>query len=450
MKRSYWISLLVSVVLALLVGWWLGHSARPMTAGPQVAAADGKLARQPLYYRNPMGLPDTSPVPKQDAMGMDYVAVFADGDGDAPVASGTIVLSPEKVQKLGVRTVLVQRQEISPSLRASATVQVDETRQYVIAPKFEGWVERLYADQTGMSIRRGQPLLSIYSPQLVAAQAEYRIADNAAKTLAANDPASAASMRRLRDSARARLDNWDISAGQLAQIEHAERGGNLRLNAPANVVVVEKLIAQGSRFAAGETILRLADLSQVWLVADVPAASAGGVGIGQLARFQSPTLPGQSFEGAVTFVQPIINPLTRTLAVRIALDNPSGVLRPGLFGDVTLTQPKSAAVLTVPRAAVLDSGTRQTVLVQRAEGRFEPRPVTVGERAGDLVEIRQGLSVGERVVVSANFLIDAESQLQSALDGMSAAAGPGTDPATASTPPATTGDDGHDQHNKEH
>ncbi len=425
MKRSYWLAASAAVLLALVAGWFAGRGTQPETEqSPSASAAE--QPRKVLYYRNPMGLADTSPVAKKDSMGMDYIAVYE--GGEAPAKPGTVVISPEKVQKLGVRTELVRLQGLSPTVRASATVQVDETRQYVIAPKFEGWVEQLHANQTGMSVRRGQPLLSVYSPQLVAAQNEYRVADSAARKLQESDPNSAAMMRRLRDASRARLRNWDIGDAQLTRIGNNQIGGNLVITSPANAVVVEKLIVQGARFAPGETILRLADLSQVWLVANVPASVAGSVATGQRASFQSPTLPGQTFEGQVTFVQPVIDPLTRTLAVRVELPNPTGVLRPGLFGDVTLTRATSAAVLTVPRSAVLDSGTRQLVLVQVAEGRFEPRPVVLGERSGDVVEIREGVREGERVVVSANFLIDAESNLQSALDGLSAHEGHGTTP----------------------
>ncbi len=436
MKRSYyWLGAIAALLLAVLAGWFIGRG----TASGADAGTTATTAAQPrkvLFYRNPMGLPDTSPVPKKDSMGMDYMPVYE--GGEAPAKPGTVVLSPEKVQKLGVRTARVQLQGLSPSIRASATVQVDETRQYVIAPKFEGWVERLFANQTGMSVRRGQPLLSVYSPELVAAQNEYRIADSAARKLQDSDPDSAAMMRRLRDASRARLKNWDISDAQLAQVGRGQTRENLVLTSPANAVVIDKPIVQGARFAPGETILRLADLSTVWLIANVPASSAGGVAVGQRATFQSPTLPGETFSGQVTFVQPIIDVATRSLGVRVALANPDGVLRPGLFGDVSLTQDTSAAVLTVPRSAVLDSGTRQLVLVQVAEGRFEPRTVVIGQRSGDVVEIRQGVSEGERVVVSANFLIDAESNLQSALEGMSADKGEATPSLPAAvTPPPT-------------
>ncbi|MEO5565519.1 MAG: efflux RND transporter periplasmic adaptor subunit [Luteimonas sp.] len=446
MKRSYyWAGAIVALLLAVLAGWFIG---RGTESGADTGTTDATAAqpRKVLYYRNPMGLADTSPVPKKDSMGMDYIAVYE--GGEAPAKPGTVVLSPEKVQKLGVRTAPVRRQGLSPSIRASATVQVDETRQYVIAPKFEGWVERLFANQTGMSVRRGQPLLSVYSPELVAAQNEYRIADSAARKLQDSDPDSAATMRRLRDASRARLKNWDISDAQLAKLNqehvgHDQTRGNLILTSPANAVVVDKPIVQGARFAPGETILRLADLSTVWVIADVPASSAGRVTVGQHATFQSPTLPGETFSGQVTFVQPVIDAATRSLGVRVALANPDGVLRPGLFGDLSLAQDASAAVLTVPRSAVLDSGTRQLVLVQVAEGRFEPRTVVVGERSGDVVEIRQGVSEGELVVVSANFLIDAESNLQSALEGMSSR---GAQPAAPTTP----GSAAHDHSAMEH
>ncbi len=443
MKRSYWLAAAAAAVVtvALAAGWFAGRGFRS-DSGQAPAAAGPDQPRKVLYFRNPMGLPDTSAVPKKDAMGMDYIPVYE--GGEAPAKPGTVVISPEKVQKLGVRTERVRLQGLSPSIRASATVQVDETRQYVIAPRFEGWVERLFANQTGMAVRRGQPLLSVYSPELLAAQNDYRIADAAARKLQDSDPASASTMRRLRDASRARLRNWDISDAQLAQLGQ-ERGGrnptrgSLVLTSPANAVVVDKPIVQGARFAAGETILRLADLSTVWLIANVPASSAGGVAVGQRATFQSPTLPGETFSGRVTFVQPVIDAATRSLGVRVALPNPDGVLRPGLFGDVTLTQDTSAAVLTVPRSAVLDSGTRQLVLVQVAQGRFEPRAVVVGQRAGDLVEIREGVREGELVVVSANFLIDAESNLQSALEGMSADQGAATPAARSpsAAPPAT-------------
>nr|WP_095208884.1 efflux RND transporter periplasmic adaptor subunit [Luteimonas sp. JM171]AOH36982.1 efflux transporter periplasmic adaptor subunit [Luteimonas sp. JM171] len=413
MNSSRWLLGAAVVLAAIAAGWWGGRHFQPEVPAQQ-ATTDADEPRRILYYRNPMGLPDTSPVPKKDSMGMDYIPVYE--GGEAPAAAGTVVLPPEKVQKLGVRTEAARLAPLSTIVRASATVRVDETRQHVIAPKFEGWVERLHANQTGMMLRRGEPLLTVYSPELLAARNEYRVADAAARTLAAGDPASADTMARLRDAAQQRLRNWDISGPQLTNA--GGNSGTLVIHSPANGVVVEKPIVEGDRFAAGDTILRLADLSTVWLIAEVPSASAGRVSIGQHARFESPTLPGRTFEGQVGFIQPIVDPRTRTLAVRIELPNPDGDLRPGLFGDVVLSRDSVQEALTVPRSAVLDSGLRQVVLVQVAEGRFEPRTVQLGQRSGERVEVLEGLHDGERVVVSANFLIDAESNLQSALDAL--------------------------------
>lgn len=422
MTRSQNLSLAIAAVLvALAAGWMIGRASRPdapVNAGPAAPATERKV----LYYRHPMGQPDTSPVPKKDAMGMDYIPVYA-GD-EAPVAPGTVVLSPEKIQALGVRTEAVRRSALASLVRASGTVEIDETREYAIAPRFEGWVATLYANQTGMRVRAGQPLLAVYSPQLAAARQEYRLADAAARRLAASDPASAASMARLRDAARARLRNWQVGGAQLARLGKDD-GDSLVLASPADAVVIEKPVVQGARFEAGETILRLADLSTVWVMAKVPAGQATAVAVGQPARFTSDTLPGRSYDGTVKFVQPVVDAATRTVDVRVAFPNADGELRPGLFGKVLLEQPAESPVLSVPRSAVLDTGTRRLVLVGAGAGRFAPREVTTGRRAGDRVEILNGLKDGEEVVVSANFLIDAESNLQSALQGLGAHAGHG-------------------------
>ena len=436
MTRVQTLSLAIGVALAALaVGWMAGRATQDSSSAG--ISTQATTERKVLYYRNPMGLPDTSPVPKKDPMGMDYVPVYA---GDAPPATpGTVVLAPDKVQALGVRTVAVKSGALAATVRTSGTVEVDETRQYAIAPRFEGWVERLYANHTGMRVRAGQPLLSVYSPQLAAAQQEYRLADETARRLAESDPASAASMARLRDAARTRLRNWEISDAQMGK-------NGLVLTAPADAVVIEKPVVQGARFEPGETILRLADLSTVWVIAKVPASQAAGIRTGQPARFESVALPGQVAEGEVTFVQPVIDANTRTVDVRIALPNPSGDLRPGLYGTVLLEEPGAGPVLSVPRSAVLDSGTRQVVLVETGPGRFASRDVSLGRRGGDRIEILDGLVEGEQVVVSANFLIDAESNLQSALEGLGGHAGHGTPSGTSEDPQPEPSDDASDPH----
>ncbi|HEY1036057.1 MAG TPA: efflux RND transporter periplasmic adaptor subunit [Pseudoxanthomonas sp.] len=426
MTRVQTLSFAMGVGLAALtIGWMVGRATNEAPTAAATSTKTPSAERKVLYYRNPMGLPDTSPVPKKDPMGMNYVPVYA-GD-DSAAAPGTVVMPPDKVQALGVRTEAVQRSVLAATVRTSGTIEIDETRQYAIAPRFEGWVERLYANQTGMQVRRGQPLLSVYSPQLAAAQQEYRLADETARRLAGSDPASAKSMVRLRDAARTRLRNWGIS--DLRRGESA-----FVLTAPADAVVIEKPVIQGARFEPGEIILRLADLSTVWVMAKVPAAQAAGIKPGQLARFETVALPGRIAEGKVTFVQHVVDRTTHTVDVRIALPNREGELRPGLYGTVLLEEPGIGPVLNVARSAVLESGTRQVVFVEVGRGRFAPRNVTLGRRSGNRIEILDGLAENEQVVVSANFLIDAESNLQSALQGVEGHAGHGTPSGVAEDP----------------
>lgn len=415
MSRTKGLPLAIAAALtALAIGFIAGRSGTPPDPAEGGSTAPA-TEREILYYRNPMGLPDTSPVPKKDPMGMDYVPVYA---GEAPPSTvGSVVISPDRVQSLGVRTEVVRSGPLVVLVRTSGTIEVDETRQHAIAPRFEGWVEHLYANQTGMRVRAGQPLLAVYSPQLVAAQQEYRLADEATRKLAQSDPAAAAAMARLRDAARTRLRNWEIQDVQMGRAG-PEESNNMILTSPVNGVVVDKTIVQGARFEPGETVLRLADLSTVWLVAKVPAAQATNITVGQPAHFESVALPGEIFKGEVTFVQPVLDVQTRTVDVRVALPNADGLLRPGLFGAVQLQNPSVHPVLTVPRSAVLDSGLRQIVLVQDAPGRFSPREVTLGRRGGDRIEVLEGVAADEVVVVAANFLIDAESNLQAALQSM--------------------------------
>lgn len=418
-RTTLWIAL--AAAAALVAGIGIG---RHQAAGTQATPTATPSGRRVLYYRAPMSS-DTSPVPKKDPMGMDYVPVY---EGEAADAPGTVALDPARLQTLGVRTEAARRGAQALDVRASATLSVDETRQYVVAPRFEGWVAHLYANQTGMPVRAGQPLLAVYSPALAAARQEIALADDAARRLAASDAASAATMRRLREAAAARLRNWEVEPGD---------GTNVVYRSRVTGVVLDKPVLPGARFEAGEAILRVADLSTVWATAHVPVDQAGSLVPGQTAAFTSTALPGDTVRGRITFIQPVVDAAARTVDVRVELPNRDGRLRPGLYGQLQIAGP-SVQALTVPATAVIDSGTRQVVLVQSGEGRFAPREVGVGRRFGDRVEILAGLNDGEAVVTSANFLIDAESNLQSALQGLgSHSHGAGATPAApAMTAPA--------------
>jgi len=352
-----------------------------------------------LYYRNPMGLPDTSPTPKKDAMGMDYVPVYAGEDN----ASGTVTISAEKIQKLGVRTEVVGRRVMSRVVRAVGAVAVDERTQYVVAPRFEAWIETLRVDTTGAAVHRGDVLMEVYSPDLVLAQEEYLSARGV------GGPLAEASLRRLRNLG---VDDTDIE--RLKKTGKASH--TLPYRAAADGVVLEKTAVRGMRFMPGETLYRIADLSSVWVIAEVFEQDLGSIRLGERADISINSLAGKTFTGKVGFIYPTLAAESRTAKIRIELPNAEGVLRPNLYATVRLdTGGEAASALAVPDSAVLDTGSRRVVLVEVADGRYEPREVKTGERGDGWVRIDDGLGEGERIVVRANFLIDSESNLRSAL-----------------------------------
>ena len=390
------LSVLVAAGLFAAIGYQFGKQ-RPLMAQPSVVKAERKI----LYYRNPMGLPDTSPVPKQDSMGMDYVPVY---EGDE-AAGSTIAISPERIQLLGVKTEPVQLRHLMRTVRATAAIQASERNLHWIAPRFEGWIRQLHVNTTGQSVAKGQPLLTVYSPELQSTAREYQLALKSG-------------MNDLAQSALQRLRNWEVmpeSANQIPQLDH----DNLVLRSPVNGVVLEKNAVAGARFAPGEILFKLADLSTVWVLAEVAEQDQTLLRVGQSTKVTVDAYPGMAFVGKVSFISPVLTPQTRTVQVRVELPNRDSKLRPGMFASVQLATEKSpSAVLSIPVSAVLDSGVRQVVLVQVADGRFAPRTVKLGQRTDEYVEVLEGMGEGEQVVTRANFLLDAESNLKAVLGGM--------------------------------
>jgi len=438
MKTSALIASGVLLVAASLAGgyWWgvnrpaegrspaaegkatAGATAKAGAAAPVAAPAAAAKPRI-LYYRNPMGLPDTSPVPKKDQMGMDYVPVY---EGEEPKGP-EVKISLDKVQKLGVKTEAAAYRYLARGVRALGTVQVDERSQRTVAPRFEGWIQKLLVNTTGEAVRRGQPLMEVYSPDLVAAQQEYVIAWRGAQSLKDASPEIQASMRNLLDSSLQRLRNWDIAEEELQQLQQEGKARNaLTLRSPAGGVVLEKPSVQGMRFMPGEVLYRIADLSSLWLIAEVFEQDLSLVRLGQTARIRVNAYPERVFEGKVAFIYPAVTAETRTARVRIQLANPGQLLKPAMYAEVELIVPQSPVQrLSVPDSAVLDSGNRQVVLVRHDEGKFEPRAVKIGARGDGYVEVLEGIREGDSVVVSANFLIDSESNLRSALNAFGGA-----------------------------
>lgn len=450
------ISLLLILLLGLSLGFWIGrHQENPLNLNgtavserkplyyrhpmnPQVTSTTPTkdemgmdyvviYAEEPtttmtpqkfgkiLYYRHPMGAADTSLIPKKDEMGMDYLPVY-ESERATP---GQIQISPEKVQKLGVKTATVTERKLTHSIRALGSIQVDERRVHAVTPKFEGWIQHLYVNATGQNVKRGQPLLDIYSPELVTAQQEYLIARQGQQALKMGSIQALATAKNLAENALQRLHYWDIAPAQLQRLQNLEKPvDTLSLLSPVTGVVLDKPAQEGMRFMPGELLFRIADLSTVWLLADVFERDIAGVRLGQVVQVHINAYPERRFSGKVGFIYPTLATETRTVKVRVELPNTEGLLKPGLYGDLTLAAlDDKPARLAVLDSAVIDSGTRQVVLLKRGEGQFEPRPVKLGLLADGYYAVLEGLTTGDEVVVHANFLIDAESNLKSALDG---------------------------------
>jgi len=447
MKQGTGIAIgVLAVALAAGSGYWFGQqgaASQPQgsavaTAGAVGAAANAaKAEKKLLYYRNPMGLPDTSPTPKKDPMGMDYIAVYAGGADEEPLAANQLRISTEKIQKLGVRSEAAQLRSLDRSVRAAGRIEPDERRLFTIAPKFEGYVERLHVNVTGQPVAKGQPLFEVYSPELVSAQREYAIAAQGVEALKEAGGQAQSGMKQLAESSLQRLKNWDISDEQIKALSKtgaAQR--TLTFRSPVSGIVMEKKAQQGMRFMPGEMLYQVADLSRVWVVADVFEQDIGLVKSGAKAKVRINAYPDKELTGTVTYVYPTLKAETRTVPVRVELANPGLLLKPAMFAQVEVMVSAKAKVVTVPLSAVIDSGTRQIVLIQQAEGRFEPREVKLGSRSDNDVEVLNGVKEGEQVVVAANFLIDAESNLKAAVGGFGDASKPASAAATTASAPA--------------
>ena len=426
MKTSTLVIAVLAVVGAALGGYFAGSRARGQATvstatSPALATSMDPSAAAPrriLYYRNPMGLPDTSSTPKKDPMGMDYVPVY---EGEEPAANQSggapqVRISTDKVQKLGVRTEAAAVRPLGRSVLVTGRIEPDERRIAMISPKFEGYVERLHVNATGQFVAKGEPLFEVYSPELVSAQREYVIAMQGVQAMKDGGDEAVGGMKQLADSSLARLRNWDLSPTEIsALVSRGEVRRTVTLRSPVSGIVTEKKAFQGMRFMPGEALYQVTDLSSVWVVADVYERDLASVAVGAKASVQLTAYPNQAFDGRITYIYPTLKPETRTVPVRIELANPRQLLKPAMFARVEIPVGSRAAVLTVPDSAVIDTGTRRIVLVQRAEGRFEPREVKLGARSDDYAEVLEGISAGDQVVVSANFLIDAESNLKAAV-----------------------------------
>jgi Cu(I)/Ag(I) efflux system membrane fusion protein len=364
----------------------------------------------PMYSQGPPHIYKSNHPGRAPDCGMQLVPVYADATtataASSPVAGYANVSVPLKRQQLiGVKLATAELRDLSRTIRTTGRVAVDERRTAQVRTKFEGFAETLYVNFTGQQVRRGDPLLAVYSPDLLATQNELILAERNQSDLG----------RTLADAARTRLRLWDMSAADIERVARTSKAmRDVIVRSPVAGVVMAKNVVAGARVMPSDTLYEIADLSHVWLLADVYEAELPSVRVGAPAQVVA---GGQTLAGRVTFIGPVVAAQTRTANVRIELDNAAGLLKPDMYADVILQQPQGASV-AVPDSAVMNTGTRSVVFVAHAGGTFEPRQVTTGAKADGFYAIRSGVQAGERVVVDANFLVDSESRLKSAMSQM--------------------------------
>jgi Cu(I)/Ag(I) efflux system membrane fusion protein len=373
-------------------------------AGPATAATTDRKIK---FYRNPMGLADTSPVPKKDSMGMDYIPVYEGDDAE----DGSVRLSPGKIQRTGVKSEPAAKRVIRTTVRAPGTIQLDERRVSVISMRSESFVLKVADVTTGSHVVNGQPLMEVYSPAVSSAAAEYLA------TITSRTTSGDGSYGR---GSRQRLINLDVPEAAIAAIEKSRNvPTSIEWTAPRDGIVLERNAIEGMRVQPGGVLFRIADHSVVWALIDVAERDLGAISIGQAATVKARSFPGREFSGKIEVIYPEINKETRTARLRVELRNPDLVLLHDMYVDAEIDTGSGEPALSVPESAVMDTGSRQAVFIDKGQGRLEPRDVKLGHRGGGYVEVRDGVAEGEPVVVAANFLIDAESNLKAALKGFS-------------------------------
>jgi Cu(I)/Ag(I) efflux system membrane fusion protein len=335
------------------------------------------------------------------------------------VAPGTVQVTPEKQQLIGVKIGTVEIRPLEKVIRTVGRVDYDEKRLVTISTKIGGWVEDLYVDFTGKFVSQGEPLLTIYSPELVSTQEEYLIALRARKDLMTSPFAEiSGSGNSLAESARRRLKLWDITDDQIKTLEESgQPKKTLTLFSPSSGIVLERAVSKGMSVMPGTALYKLADLSVVWVLADIYEYELPFIRLGQSAAVQLSYLPGETFTGKAIYIYPSLNPETRTAKVRFEFPNPHGKLKPEMYANVEI-KVHMGQRLAVPEGAIIDTGIRQMAIIDKGSGYFEPREVKVGAKVDNYYEVIKGLKAGEKVVTSANFLIDSESRLKEAMGGM--------------------------------
>ncbi|NOX50743.1 MAG: efflux RND transporter periplasmic adaptor subunit [Gammaproteobacteria bacterium] len=413
----------ITVIAALGLGFGGGYffSASGLIEQMTVAQSPSN-ERKVLFYRNPMNPAITSPIFMQDDMGMDYIAVYADGGGgDEP--TGTVTIDPVTVQNIGVRTKIAETRDLSRILNGLGRVDFNEERLTRLHPKTSGWIETLIVDETGRKVSKDTILLGIYSPELVAAQQEYLVALNNWESLK-NSAASQMkkSAKIIVESAHERLQLFDVPEHQIHELEKSRKiKKQLHIHSPFEGQVMHIGAREGQYVTPKDELYLIADLTRIWVNVDIFEDELSWLKLGDHAEMRVRAEPGRIYKGEITFIHPTLNPKSRTVQVRLEFDNTDLQLKPGMFANVTLYVDPQPGAVVVPSEAIVRSGSREQVFIVREPGKFEPREVTLGVNAKGMTQILSGVEAGEQVVTSSQFLIDSESKLREATAKMMAA-----------------------------
>jgi membrane fusion protein, copper/silver efflux system len=394
--------------------------------GPDASAPKSKPApRHLVVYRSPMDPHQTSPVPRKDEMGMDYLPVYSDelpgGDGPATETRGTsvpglaaVTIDPARQQMIGLRTAVASRGAIANSWRTVGRVEVDPTGVRRVNLKIEGYVERVFVDFVGKPVRKGQPLMSVYSPSLLVAEEELVLAVKTRQRFG-DGGLFGANGDDLVMASRRRLQLWDVPDAEIARLERTgEPAKSVTFVSPIAGVVTVKNVVEGATLKPGDTPYEITDLRMVWVMADAYESDLARVRVGMPAALTLPSYPNRVFNGRVEFIDPVLNPATRTTKMHLHFANADAALKPEMFGEVVL-QEKPRVAVRVPADAIIHTGTKDVVFLALGAGRFSPRQVQLGARDGDRVEVVSGVDEGQSVVIRANFLVDSESRLRASL-----------------------------------
>jgi membrane fusion protein, copper/silver efflux system len=417
MNKKILIMVATTLAIGVVAGYWFANQISGESEQRSRSRDVKQQERKVLFYRNMENPSVTSKVPAKDSMGMDYVPVYADADtAGNNTPAGQVIIDPVTVQNIGVRTEITKEKTLSHVIRAMGRVDFDEERMVRLHPKTEGWIQKLMVDKTGQWAKKGTDLLTIYSPQLVSSQQEYLLALNNLQALKSSpfEDIRQGAIDLVRTS-RERLELLDVPKHQILELEETRSiKKGLHIHTPVDGIVMKIGVREGQFVTPATELYMIADLSKVWVYADIYEYELPWVQIGDTAKIKLSGIPGKQFEGRLDYIYPYAESKTRTIKARFVFDNPEQLLKPNMFAEVQIYAGKKIDAIVIPDAAIVRSGTRTQVFIVRGKGKFEPRIVRLGIASEGYVQVLEGLSAGEEIVTSSQFLIDSESKLREA------------------------------------